>query len=476
MDAWFACSAFEAGENVVYGYHLRESVSRLFEIELFIARDDDLPMDADATRELLRGPCALVLGERHAPSEPMYGVLREWSLLECAPGHQTLYRAVMVPSLWVLTQTLRSRVFQALSVPDILRAVLDEHGFVEDQHYSVSVEASYPEREYVAQYEESDFDFLARLLEHEGIFFFFDCSEGTDLAVFGDANGAFIDADTPDVRYVPRADRRGGEETFHRVQRRHRVVPHRVVIRDSNYRTPLVPLQCDAEVHADGRGLVALYGDHFPDDGEGSRIATVRAQEIATDEERCVASGYVPSLRSGRTFALTDHPLDELDRDYVVIEIERRRDQEGPDTDVDRFTLLPRSVPYRPARETPKPRIFGYVHARIDGEIEGTPAPIDDQGRYRVLLPFDGVGELGGRASRWMRRAQVYAGPAYGMHFPLHIGAEVLLAHLDGDPDRPIIAAAIPNPATSSPVTSENPTQSVLRTKGQIVQEWEDDA
>ena len=138
--------------------------------------------------------------------------------------------------------------------------------------------------------------------------------------------------------------------------------------------------------------------------------------------------------------------------------------------------LLPLGVPYRPPRVTALPRILGLMHARVDGEQDGTPAPIDDQGRYRVLLPFDGVGELGGRATRWIRRAQVYAGPAYGMHFPLHIGTEVLLAHLGGDPDRPVIVGAVPNPATASPVIDANATQSIVRTKGNIVEEWEDDA
>jgi type VI secretion system secreted protein VgrG len=115
------------------------------------------------------------------------------------------------------------------------------------------------------------------------------------------------------------------------------------------------------------------------------------------------------------------------------------------------------------------------MHARVDGVQVGRAAPIDAHGRYRVLLPWDLYAEEGGRASRWVRMAQPHAGPGYGMHFPLHIGTEVLLAHVGGDPDRPVIVAAIPNPDTTSPVTSVNATQSRIQTRSGIVVEFEDD-
>lgn len=474
VDVWFATTVFEADKTRVQRCRARGGLSELFEIELYLTRSDDLPMDRDAVQDLLRAPCAVAFGEHHEIGEPIYGVVREWELVDCASGYQSAYRAVIVPRLWYLTRTVRSRVFQDMSVPDVVKAVLDAGGLADG--YTLALSGSYPTSEYIVQWEESDFDFIARLCEREGIFFFFDFADGTDKVVLGDSNDAFRDAAEPSIPYLARSALDSVDEGFTEVRRRHRVVSHRLVLRDSNYRAPLVALQNDAVVHADGLGIVALYGDHFADDGGGARLATARAQELAVDEELLFGTGHLRSLRPGQTFELTGHPLGELDgARFVVIAAERRR-QHPAGADGDRFVLLPIGVPYRPPRVTPTPRIQGLMHARIDGEQEGTPAPIDDQGRYRVLLPFDGVGKVGGRATRWIRRAQVYAGPAYGMHFPLHIGTEVLLAHLGGDPDRPVIVGAVPNPATVSPVTSANATQSIVRTKGNIVEEWEDDA
>ena len=120
------------------------------------------------------------------------------------------------------------------------------------------------------------------------------------------------------------------------------------------------------------------------------------------------------------------------------------------------FQAIPLGVPYRPTRRTPKPRIYGHMHATIDGDpnLKGSvAADLDSSGRYAVLFPYDGDGQAGGRASRRIRMAQPSAGEGYGMHFPLRIGTEVAITHVNGDPDRPVIAGAVPNPRTESPIT-----------------------
>ncbi len=112
----------------------------------------------------------------------------------------------------------------------------------------------------------------------------------------------------------------------------------------------------------------------------------------------------------------------------------------------------------------------------VDGEDDSVAAPIDELGRYKVLLPLDSVAAPGGKASRWIRMAQPSSGNAYGTHFPLHISAEVAVIHLDGDPDRPVIVGSIPNPETLSPVVGENASQSRIKTREGIILEFEDDA
>jgi type VI secretion system secreted protein VgrG len=116
------------------------------------------------------------------------------------------------------------------------------------------------------------------------------------------------------------------------------------------------------------------------------------------------------------------------------------------------------------------------MNAVIDGEQRSTATPIDEEGRYRVVVPLDEVGTAGGRASRWARRAQPSAGDGHGVHFPLHIGTEVALAFTNGDPDRPVILGAVPNASAPSPVTSAYATQWRVHTASGVHIEVEDDA
>ena len=130
------------------------------------------------------------------------------------------------------------------------------------------------------------------------------------------------------------------------------------------------------------------------------------------------------------------------------------------------FVAIPVAVQFRPRRVTQKPRLYGVIQGKIDAASDGVrTVPIDEHGRYKVLLPFDIGGAAGGKASRWIRMAQTASGSGFGMHFPLHVGTEVLLTHIEGDPDRPIIVGSVPNHETASPVTSANASQSKIATR-----------
>ena len=139
------------------------------------------------------------------------------------------------------------------------------------------------------------------------------------------------------------------------------------------------------------------------------------------------------------------------------------------------FRAIMFETAYRPERGTPWPRIEGIVNAKIDGEARSTATPIDDEGRYKVVIPYDTKAVGGGKASRWVRMAQPSAGNGYGMHFPLHIGTEVAIMHVNADPDRPIIIGAVPNTETMSPVSSSNATHSQIRTGSGLLIEFDDD-
>ena len=446
----------------------------LWEFHLALHFDQDVPIDATA---LLEAPAALYWESSTGSVEaPFYGVVREVELLEALPGHWIQYRVVLVPTLWYLSQTFRSRVFTDISVPDIVDTVLADAGLASgtDYQWGLASRGAYPTREYVVQYEESDLDFVSRLLEHEGIFFYAHAEGDHESWMLGDHNDAFEDLEVTEVAYDVR-DHTDSliDNRFSRFYDRVASVPSHVVTRDYASDTPGVRIQRKHQVTDAGMGQVFLTRDHLLEDGGAQRLAKVRAEEIAARERTFRARGVVQGLRAGHRIELTDHPVGDLNGAYIVVEVDYEQSHGVADLSVE---LIAADVPYRPSRLTPRPRVHGYLPAHVDGEVVGVPAPLDERGRYKLVLPYDSVGEPGGRATCWIRMAQTFSGPGYGMHFPLHTGTEVLVAHLDGDPDRPLIVGSVPNPETITPVVQENATQSVVRTKAGIVQEYEDDA
>ncbi|MCA9604238.1 MAG: type VI secretion system tip protein VgrG, partial [Myxococcales bacterium] len=432
----FVSAALPDADIRVHELRGTHELGALWEVEVSLLIDDDLLLDADA---LIEAPAAVYQAATGGIAEaPFYGMVREVELLRALPGHYSHYRVVLVPNLWVLTQVVRSRVFLDASVPTILEQVLGDAGLEADTDYVLSLEATYPTRELTVQYRESDFDFLARLLEHEGITFFAQVQEGHESWVFTDGSNAFTDTAAGDIPFLLRDTTDLYELGLHSLRVRTSSVPSRLITRDYAPAQPLVRIEASETVTGSGIGMVFLPDDHLRDDADAARLARVRAEELAVAGHVARATGFVRELRAGQLLTLVGHPIDELNRTWLVVLVDYAQTAEHEDTGPSmRIEMIPSDVPYRPARLTRKPRVSGIHMAHVDGEVVGVPAPLDDEGRYKVVLPWDLVGAPGGHASSWLRMAQVHSGPGYGTHFPLHVGTEVLIAYVDGDPDRP---------------------------------------
>ena len=180
----------------------------------------------------------------------------------------------------------------------------------------------------------------------------------------------------------------------------------------------------------------------------------------------------------GFTFTLENHYRKGVNQSYLITDIDHEGNQTGyllsgigvggggdEENKVNYrnyFTAIPGTVQFRPEAKTEKPKISGTISGMIDAAGSGQYAELDSQGRYKILFPFDLSGRTGGKASNWVRMAQPYVGSDHGMHFPLHKGTEVLITFIDGDPDRPVIAGAVPNPETPSRVNGDNQSKSRL--------------
>jgi len=450
-----------------------ESISRPYVYDITLASDDpDIDLKA-----VLSNPATLTI-TRGGEDFPIHGRVARFDQMHEVKQH-VFYRAELVPRLWEAGLARGNRLFLDKKVPEVIEQMLKQAGLT-TKDYELKLTKSYPQWEYICQYQESDLDFLSRWMEREGIFYFFEQTEQGEKMIVADDKSAHRDVPgEKELSYSPpSALLPAKEDVVATFLCRQAVLPNKVVLKDYNYRTPSLEIKAEATVDPDGKGEVFLYGEHFKTPEEGSGLAKVRAEELLCREKVFQGEATAPGLSPGFTFELAGHYREGYNQKYLLVEIEREGMQTGEflaglegeaaageetPSFTSRFSCIPSSVPFRPERKTPKPRFYGTMNAVVDAAGDGSTAELDDQGRYKVILPFDLSGNKDGKASRWIRMAQPYSGPEYGVHFPLHKGAEVLLTFVGGDPDRPVISGALPHPETKSPVTSANQTKSIIR-------------
>jgi type VI secretion system secreted protein VgrG len=476
----FHSAAVPDGTLVVTRFNGTETLSTPFRfaIELVSLRDDlDLAalLRADARLDLA---CGQLHGDAVAARrwETRRGVLARIERCD-GGGRWTRYRAELVPRWWRASLSRRSRLFMDCSAVEIAERVLRDAGLPRDE-WQPRLSRVYAHRDYVVQHDESDLDFVARLLEHEGIYHRCDHGDERTALVLGDSPETYGTLQEPLPFHAlteQEADAVG--DHWHQpgaVQAwgcRHIPIPAEAQVSDHNWRSPDHDLRAASRVPGGACGVDYRYGEGQRDVDESARLARIHAEALACTSRVSSGRSNAREFTPGLVFTLSGHPVAGEDGRYVITEVRHRGEQqlergaggEGRTRYENSFTCIPGHLTFHPPRVTPRPRISGVIHAVVDAAGAGEYAELDDQGRYRVRLPLDLDHRAAGGASRPVRMSQPYAGPGMGMHFPLHKGTEVLIAHINGDPDRPVIAGAVPNPANVSVVTSANRTQGVLR-------------
>jgi type VI secretion system secreted protein VgrG len=401
----------------------------------------------------------------------LHGIVEHFHRENDTPGAMG-YKAIFRSPLSPLKHNTNNRIFLNRTVPQILDEVLRAAGFAKDD-FVIDLAETYPEREFVVQYAENDYDFLSRLLARAGIFFTFKSDKDKTRPLFCDQSGKRPALPgISELRYQPQSGTARTIETIHALNSQERLLPAKVKVSDYNYETPEVTLEAHASSAMEGTiGEQAVYGDHFKTIEEGRRIATIRQQ--ALDAQRVVYVGETDcrGILPGYLLRITNHPQDDLNDDYLVVEVSHSADQgaalafgkesKGP-TYANTVRLIKAETPFR-APIPDKPPFVGSFTARV--ETTGTEyAYLDDQGRYHIRVDFDRGKAPQGEASHPVRLVQPYGGDKYGMHFPLRAGTEVAVSFVNGDPDRPVLSGSLSNPQTPNVVTSDNPTQNIIRT------------
>ena len=473
----FVSNALPPDTFGVVGFKGTERLSAPYRFEItLVSSDPEIDFGT-----VMRSQGRLILHREEGGDTLYSGIVANFEQLHEVKGF-AFYRAHLVPKLWWLSITHHNQIFLGKTVPEMCEAILRDGGMLSNIDFEFRLQGTYDPVEYACQYGESHLNFLSRWCEREGIYYYFEQSERAEKIIFTDTKIAHTDPPGGgDIVYAPPSGLEAlhSEEAVRSFQCRKNLLPAKVLLRDYNYRRPTLEIRGTADVDENGRGTVYFYHEHFRTGEEGDRLAKIRAEGLICQGEEYYGETSVPSLLPGFTYALSGHYRPGFNGKYLMTEVGHEGDQTGfllagisPDGESrqiyyrNRFTAIPAATQFRPQVETRKPKVHGSIPARIDGAGSGTYAELDEMGRYKVIIPYDLSGRADGKASSWIRMAEPYSGSNHGMHFPLHKGTEVLLTFVNGDPDRPIIAAAVPNPATPSPVTSANQTASLITTSG----------
>ena len=449
-----------------------EGVSRLYEFNIELLSDNpDADIDA-----ILQQPATLTLTQGD-DVRVIQGIVSHFDAVRQI-NNQVLYKARLVPRLWELSLYHTNEVYLEMTVPEIIEAVLTEGGF-ESVDYDLSdLQSDYKKWAYKCQYGETHLDFISRLMERDGIYYYFTRGEVGEKVVFCDqltmqeslpnAVVQYSAASSLEINALP--------NTVHSFVSQQKRLPYRVMLKDYNDDKPSVDVKGEAIIDdsANKSSEIYVWGQNIETPEEGEQLAQIRAEQIRAGKKLFHGESSVNRLIPGYFFTLQGHFRGACNQDYCLLGLhhegtDRRLIDGGNSSQAPAYrnelSAQPADVQYRPALETPRPEINGVLNAYVDSEGDGHYAEIDEEGRYRILLPFDRVDRDGGKASHWIRMSQPFAGENQGMHFPLRKGTEVLLTFVGGDPDRPVIAGSMPNAGAPSVINAENHTNSLIQTK-----------
>ena len=460
-----------------------EAISKPYEFEILIVSEKT---DVDPLK-VLQNPARFTIHRDEEENVDFNGILIQFDETHEFNGN-LFFKAVLAPKLWWLNLTHHNQVFLNSTAPQIMENSLKDGGLLPGLDFDFRIQNTYLELDYVCQYGESHFNFVSRWAEREGIYYFFEQTANGEKVIFTDTKLSHTDLMyDKDLFYRPPSglDALHTREVIKNFICRHSMLPRRVYLKDYNYLRPSLAIEGMADVDENGRGENYIYGENhtygdedYDTPSEGNRLAGIRAEALLCRKSLFYGESSVPFIEPGYTFDLNDHYKETYNKKYLVTDVTHQGHQTGylisgvtttPEKDEEMFysnsfTAIYSDAQFRPESKALKPKISGTINAKIDAAASGEYAELDELGRYKVILPFDRSGRHNGKASAFLRMMQPYAGQNQGMHFPLHKGTEVLLTFIEGNPDRPLIAGAVPNPETSSPVTSGNQTKSVITT------------
>lgn len=448
--------------------HLTEALSTLYEARVFC-----LSMEADLDLDLLVAADALLRVRHPAGQRLVHGIVRSIRSHGISHGF-ACYELVLVPRMWLLGCMHGSRIFQDMSVPEIVVDLLEG---VDAVNIDLRLASDHTPRNFCVQYRETQLAFVCRLLEDEGMYFFFEHDEDGHIIVITDDT---VHCDmlhdlggTPmPLRFHLGGMSGGDDPCVTDLQTERRIRPGTAILNDYSFKRP-----DDNLLVSDSEGLDADlesydYPGNYTEASLGRRLVQLRYEELQVRRAQVRGRSDLPDLAPGLITAFAGHPRADLNGEFLLLEVAHVAAQSlstaRPVEDAPyqcTFVALPVESPYRPPRVTPRPRIDGLQTAVVTGP-PGEEIHVDAYGRIKVQFHWDREGIEDETSSCWIRVSRPWTGADFGHQFNPRIGAEVVVQFLEGDPDRPVVTGMLFNDTHMPPYAlPDNATQSGIKTE-----------
>jgi type VI secretion system secreted protein VgrG len=459
-------------ELLLQGFTGQEGMSQLFNFALDLLSENP----AIAFDHILGQPVTMTL---HLPdgSQRYFNGYVSRFVQTGTDARFTTYQAEVVPWLWFLTRTADCRIFQNMTVPDIIAKIFRDLGFTD---FKNQLQGSFEPRDYCVQYRETDFNFVSRLMEQYGIFYFFEHEKDKHTLVL--ANAPSVHQPCPGQERA-RYDYAEGavleEDVITNWQKEQELQPGKYALTDYNFETPSTSLgvNVDSIITVNGNSKYEIYdypGEYLKK-AQGEALVKIRMEEEEAQYTVVSGSSNCRAFLPGYRFDLVGHTNQAMNAAYVLTEVRHTTTVgesyvSGAATGAEEFysnsfTCIPADVPYRPARVTPKPIVQGPQTATVVGPA-GEEIFADKYGRVKVQFHWDREGQRDENSSCWIRVSHPWAGKNWGAVAIPRIGQEVIVDFLEGDPDQPIITGRVYNAEQMPPYAlPANQTQSGIKSR-----------
>lgn len=431
-----------------------ESVSNLFEFNItFVSKNANLE-----GKDIIGQPITLEIDTEAGISRHLNGLVTDFGYIGEDEDEESYhaYTCTVRPFMWYLTQNVDSRVFVDKSVLDITNEVLSTFGFP----YQIKCQKGYRTRGFCVQYQETSFNFLNRLFEQEGIYYYFTHNNGSHELVITDDVGILGAVPSSNIPYHSRQTAPGVPSSAYidTWEERDSLRSNQFVTQEYNYKNAKIPMKSSDSVHDFNSVTMEHYDFYtgFSDISEAQNYSQVRSEDLKSQTKVITGSGTALTIAPGYTFTLNRHPHSSSNTEYTILKTDYDFEEAGYTTGerVGKFRIsfqvLPKSYQYRPPLKTPKPKVIGTQAATVTGP-SGEEVYTNEYGDIKIQFHWDRYGKMDENSSNWVRVTQGSAGAGYGSINTPRIGEEVLVDFINGDADRPIVLGRLYNSAMSPP-------------------------